>query len=418
MLGENIARSCKVSLGQAFFSCGQLLQQKIMMAEATLPTHSGRPKHQIDEDQLKVLRSLHFTWQEISQIVGISVKTLQRRAKEYGITRFSAITDTELDDVVRNCLEDFPRAGEVMLRGQLVSLDLHIPRQRLRQSLQRTGLRNSLPPPISRRTYSVPGPNALWHVDSNHKMIRWRFVIHAGIDGHSRLITYMQCSNNNRADTVMESFLKATQEFGIPSRIRSDLGGENVRIWDFMEEVRGSNRGSYITGSSVHNTRIERLWRDVYEEVSGTYVSIFNELENQRILDPLDDIDLFCLHHIFLPRINASLHSFQLAWNNHPLSTENSRSPIQIYMHDSIGSSLFNSLDSIDSLNTQQVTSYMATDEEINIVHVPEIPSPLSRSAMGYLSTMIDPLQNSTNHGMDLYVSCINIVYQLVQDDI
>ena len=73
---------------------------------------------------------------------------------------------------------------------------------------------------ITRRTYSVSGPNALWHVDGNMKMIRWRLVIHAGIDGHSRLITYIHCSDNNRADTVMESFLNATYEFGIPCKVR------------------------------------------------------------------------------------------------------------------------------------------------------------------------------------------------------
>ena len=108
----------------------------------------------------------------------------------------------------------------------------------------------------------------------------------------------------------MECFLRATREFGIPSRVRTDLGGENVRIWDFMEEVCGSNRGSYITGSSVHNTRIECFWRDVYEAVSATYISVFNELENQSTLDPLNNVDMFCLHYIFLPRKNASLHSF------------------------------------------------------------------------------------------------------------
>ena len=85
----------------------------------------GRPRRAVDKEQLKALRSLQFTWQEISEIVGLSVKTLQRRAKEYGITSFSTITDDELDEIVRNCVEEFPRAGEVMLRGQLLCLFNH-----------------------------------------------------------------------------------------------------------------------------------------------------------------------------------------------------------------------------------------------------------------------------------------------------
>jgi len=39
--------------------------------------------------------------------------------------------------------------------------------------------------------------NASWHIDGNHKMIRWRFVIHAAIDGYSRLIPYLYCAKNN-----------------------------------------------------------------------------------------------------------------------------------------------------------------------------------------------------------------------------
>ena len=29
----------------------------------------------------------------------------------------------------------------------------------------------------------------IWHIDGNHKLIRWRFVVHRGIDGYSRMIT-------------------------------------------------------------------------------------------------------------------------------------------------------------------------------------------------------------------------------------
>ncbi|KAK5861621.1 hypothetical protein PBY51_023003 [Eleginops maclovinus] len=33
---------------------------------------------------------------------------------------------------------------------------------------------------LHRRAYQVAGPNSLWHLDGNHKLIRWRIVIHGG----------------------------------------------------------------------------------------------------------------------------------------------------------------------------------------------------------------------------------------------
>ena len=90
-------------------------------------------------------------------------------------------------------------------------------------------------------------------------MINWGFVIHGGIDGYSRYIVYLLCSTNNRKETVLNLFEQALQESGVPSRIRTDKGGENVMVWEKMIELRGPNIGSYIAGSSVHNQRIERL---------------------------------------------------------------------------------------------------------------------------------------------------------------
>ena len=70
---------------------------------------------------------------------------------------------------------------------------------------------------------------------------------------------YLTCSTNNKASTVYELFRKATEEFGVPSRVRSDKDGENITVCRFMVAFRGTGRGSHIAGSSVHNQRIERL---------------------------------------------------------------------------------------------------------------------------------------------------------------
>jgi len=93
-----------------------------------------------------------------------------------------------------------------MLAGALKSKNIIVLRNRLRESIQRIdafGTIIRLTNTISRRKYQVAGPNALWHIDGNHKLIRWKFVIHGGIDGFSRMVTFFHCSNNNKSQIVL-----------------------------------------------------------------------------------------------------------------------------------------------------------------------------------------------------------------------
>ena len=121
-------------------------------------------------------------------------------------------------------------------------------------------------------------------------------VVHGGINGYSRVIVYLACSDNNCSNTVFKLFKEVTETYGIPSRVCSDKGGENVLVCQYMVAVRGLRRASHIAGSSVHNQRIERLWRDVYRCVCSTYHELFYAMEAEGVLDPTEDMDLIVLH--------------------------------------------------------------------------------------------------------------------------
>ncbi len=84
---------------------------------------------------------------------------------------------------------------------------------------------------------------------------RWRFVVHGRVDEISHLVVYLTVAGNNRASTVLQSFIAAVEQYGLPSRVRSDKGRENADVAEFMVRSRGTNGNSHITGRSVHNQR-------------------------------------------------------------------------------------------------------------------------------------------------------------------
>ena len=248
----------------------------VMTAEHELETrrvneqHRGRPSLDIPEQQLQFLLEHGFRVVNIAAMFNCSTRTIQRRMRMFGLqfSRYTNLSDTDLDRRVNSIVFRLPTYGIRSVQSMLRANGVHLQRERVRQSLCRVdpnGLKEKLRRTLHRREYRVASPNSLWHIDGYHKLIRWRIVVHGGIDGFSSVPVYLKAADNNRADTVYNAFIQAVDQYGLPSRVRADHGGENVQVARFMMHQPNAPPHPFIMGRSVHNQRIERLWRDLFQ---------------------------------------------------------------------------------------------------------------------------------------------------------
>ena len=232
------------------------------------------------------------------------------------------------------------------------------------------------------------------------------------------MIVYLKCSTNNRADTVFSLFLHAVQQFGLPSRVRSDQGGENVMVARHMIEFRGPNRGSMIVGSSVHNQRIERLWRDLFSCVIKVYYRLFYFLEDRYLLDPSRPQHIYALHYIYTPRINRSLREFCDGWNHHGIRTAQCKSPRQLFVERSLqlrhsGSVAVDFFEEVgDSYGVEELG--YSVEDAVGTVEVPQCTFALEEDHFLQLRQEVNPLSDSDNFGIELYEETLLFISHVV----
>lgn len=158
----------------------------------------GRPRKRVNpaflRDVLDPHRNIYLS--KLAPKLKISRNVLQREIKLLGLSRgYSDIPDQALDEIIHNFQQQRDHtAGSGYIIGHIRSKGIRVQCHRIRASINRTdrlgrSLRRNAREKVSRRSYQVPRPNALWHMDGHHKLIAWGIVIHGVIDSYSRTVS-------------------------------------------------------------------------------------------------------------------------------------------------------------------------------------------------------------------------------------
>ena len=146
----------------------------------------GRPMISVTSSQVLFYLEHGCKINDIASLFGCSRRTIERCLQEVGVSvrkSYSQISDGALCQKVHGIIARNPRVGEKTVDGYLRAEKIVVQRQHIRDALHSVdpmGSQRRLRRALNRREYHVEHPNALWHVDGYHKLIRWGIVIHEG----------------------------------------------------------------------------------------------------------------------------------------------------------------------------------------------------------------------------------------------
>ena len=179
---------------------------------------------------------------------------------------------------------------------------------------------------LSRRIYSVKGPNQMWHVDGNDKLKPYGFEIHGCIDGYSRKLLWLEVGTSNKNPTIiLNYYVNTIRDIQlVPTLLRCDRGTENFLTGDVQRLFRSDHDDEQasiatIYGRSTHNQRIKFFWSHLKKSLLQVYIDLFKDMEAIGLIDRSDEFVMDALSFCFMEIIRADLRQALKEWNSHDI---------------------------------------------------------------------------------------------------
>eukprot|EP00794_Sanderia_malayensis_P018478 gene18478-20329_t len=122
-------------------------------------------------------------------------------------------------------------------------------------------------------------------------------------------------------------------------------------------------------------------------------------MESSGVPDPVDEIDLAALEMVYAQRINQSLEEFANQWNNHPLSSCQNKSPLQLIEMDKLSEA------SNRDYDMGEVDEFYGVDEDgpIGVLQTNNVVVPSLELDFDDITNNFDILADDGNHGINIY---------------
>ena len=396
----------------------------------------GRPRIEFDGERAKNLISLGFTMSQVSNALGISDGTLRRFRTIESCNLYDKISDEELDKEVLDIKKQHPGMGEKRLLGLLRGRGLRIQRSRLRDCIHRVdpsgpklrcnagillvnsrtsvGENREAKPKLAKGKreangiqvpVNCPAPNSIWRIDTMDKLERWKISITFALDMFSRMMVFMVASNvgDNHQENIEDAFRSSVKMYQWPDLLSTDEKDEKMLVWKAMIEEKGDL-------SVEMSSKLERVqWvtiikNDLNNSILTPLLDTFTQLEIEGSLNVENDTDLFCLHFVYLPRINKLLKDFACCYNACCIPHGNGATPSQIfYAHNEQISD-----------NTKDILPSLINKENFPEVSLLTI-APIQAEKFQELKDHVNPLDDSSDNGKEIYYRTGTFVTQCLK---